>query len=55
MDDIHVKVEQEEGCAVWVIAIVMIWIAFMLRGYMKQQLQPLPQSPVIEQTQEAVR
>lgn len=48
----HVTVDHEEGCAIWIIAIVMIWIALMMRGYIKQQSQPIPQQPQIEQQQE---
>ena len=48
----HVTVDQNEGCAIWIIAIVMIWMAIMLRGYIRQQ-QPVPQQPVIEQQEPA--
>lgn len=47
--DNHITVDQSEGCAIWIIAIVMIWIAFMLRGYMRQQVQTTPFPQQIEQ------
>lgn len=49
MDPIQVKVEQDnEGCAIWIIAIVMIWMAWMMHSYMKQP-HPAPQQPAIQQ------
>lgn len=49
----HVTVDHHEGCAIWIIAIVMIWIAIMLRGYIRQQEQPAPKQPIIEQQEPA--
>lgn len=50
MEPIQVKVEQDnEGCAIWIIAIVLVWMAWMLHTIKEQRLQPVPQQPAIEQ------
>lgn len=46
--NIHVKVDQNEGCAIWIIAIALVMIALMTHRHLKQ-LHPVPQQPAIQQ------